>query len=86
MVRTAFLTLWFLGAVAPVALANDGGEGWFGPTNDKVVTDAGFIIIAGVPLLVMTLSLIMSVLERRKYRRQAAAKARKARADVRGGW
>jgi hypothetical protein len=86
MARTAFLTLWFLAAIAPLAVANDGGEGWLGETDDKMVTDAGFIVIAGVPLLVCLLSLLMASLDRRKYRRQAAAKARVARADERGGW
>ncbi|HWK25582.1 MAG TPA: hypothetical protein VNS09_03415 [Solirubrobacter sp.] len=86
MLRTAALTLWLLALSAPVALANDGGEGTWGETNDKVVTDAGFLLIAGFPVLVLVLSLIQGGLERRKDRRLAAAKARSARADQRGGW
>ena len=35
--------------VAPVALGHDGGEGTYGETNDKVVTNAGFILIAVLP-------------------------------------
>jgi len=72
--------------MAPAALAHDGGEGLYGETNDKVVTYAGFILIVGIPILVLILTLIQSSLERRKDRRLAAAKARKARADLRGGW
>ena len=75
--------------MAPVALAapgHDGGEGLYGETNDKVVTNAGFILIVGFPMLVLILTLIQCALEKRKDRRLAAAKARKARADLRGGW
>ena len=42
---------------APIALAadgHDGGEGWYGETNDKVVTNAGFILIAAFPLLILS--------------------------------
>jgi hypothetical protein len=88
MVRTTLLTLWFLALSAPLALASehDGGEGTWGLTNDKVVTNAGFIIIAGFPVLILLLSLLQNHLEKRKDRRLAAAKARTARADLRGGW
>ena len=71
---------------APVALAHDGGEGLYGETNDKVVTNAGFIIIAAFPLLIFVFSMIMRVLDKRKDARKKAAKARRARADLRGGW
>ncbi len=89
MVRTALLTLCVFALSAPVALAapgHDGGEGPFGPAGDKVVTNAGFILIFGFPILVLLLSLLQGHLEKRKDRRLAAAKARRARADVRGGW
>ena len=83
------LTALALALSAPAALAaegHDGGEGWYGETSDKVVTSAGFIIIAAFPLLVLVLSLIMYRLDKRKDARKAAAKARHARADLRGGW
>jgi hypothetical protein len=89
MARTAMLTLTFLLLTSPAALAaagHDGGEGTWGETTDKTVTNAGFIIIAGVPMLIFLLSLLQGTLERRKDRRLKAAKARRARADVRGGW
>ena len=89
MVRTALLTLWMLALSAPAALAypgEDQGNGWWVPANDKVVTNAGFILIAGFPVLVLLLSLLQGGLEKRKDRRLAAAKARRARADLRGGW
>ena len=89
MVRTALLTLWLLALGAPAALAapgHDGGNGTYGPANDKVVTIAGFILIFGIPILILILTMIQSSLDKRKDRRLAAAKARRARADVRGGW
>jgi membrane protease YdiL (CAAX protease family) len=84
--RTIVLTTVFFALLAPAALAHDGGEGLWGETNDQVVTYAGFILIAGFPILILILTLIQQGLDRRKDRRLAAAKARKARADLRGGW
>jgi uncharacterized membrane protein YphA (DoxX/SURF4 family) len=84
--RIAALTLVALLLSAPAAFAHDGGQGWWGPTNDKVITDAGFIIIAAFPLLITLLSLLQWRLDKRKERRKAAEKARRARADLRGGW
>ena len=82
------LTALFFAVMAPVALAgeHDGGEGLWGETNDQVVTYAGFILIVAFPLLALILTLIQQRLEKRKDRRLAAAKARRARADERGGW
>ena len=67
---------------APV-LAHDGGEGWWGETDDRVVTNAGFILIIFFPLFVFFMSLLQWQLEKRKDRRKAAAKRRAQ--DV-GGW
>ena len=75
-----------LALLAPGALAHDGGEGLYGVTNDKVVTNAGFILIAFFPLLVFLLSLLQGRLDKRKYERLAAQKARASRAEWRGGW
>ena len=80
------LTALLLAVSAPAALAHDGGEGWWGETNDKVVTNAGFIIIAAFPLMILLLSLLQHSLDKRKDNRKRAAKARVARSDQRGGW
>jgi hypothetical protein len=84
--RILLVALAALALSAPAALAHDGGQGLYGETNDKVVTYAGFMLIAGFPVLVFLLSRLQGGLEKRKDRRKAAAKARKARADARGGW
>jgi hypothetical protein len=78
-----------LAVSAPLALAaatHDGGEGLWGETNDEVITNAGFVLIAFFPLLVFVLSMVQWRLDKRKDARKAAEKARRARVDVRGGW
>ena len=69
-------------AAAPV-FAHDGGEGLYGETNDQVVTNAGFILIIFFPLFCLVASLIQWQLDKRKYRRKAAEKAR---TESPGGW
>ena len=74
---------------AQVALAdaeNDHGEGWYGETDDRVVTYFGFAVIAFFPLLIFFASMLQWRLDKRKDARKAAEKARAARADLRGGW
>jgi hypothetical protein len=85
-IRTLLATLALLALTAPAALAHDGGEGLWGETDDKVVTNAGFILIASFPLFVFAMSMLQWRLEKRKDRRKAAEKARRARVDQRGGW
>ncbi len=84
--RTSLLTLILLALSAPAALAHDGGEGLWGETNDKVITNAGYFLIGFFPLFIFLASMIMWRLEKRKDARKRAAKARTARADARGGW
>ena len=83
------LTALLLALSAPVALAaegHDGGEGLYGETSDQVVTNAGFLVIAFFPLLIFVLSVLQWRLDKRKDARKRAEKARRARADLRGGW
>jgi hypothetical protein len=79
-------TLLLLLAFAPLALAEDGGEGIYGETNDKVVTNVGFIVIAFFPVLILVLSLIQWRLEKRKDMRLAAKRRRAQAPEWRGGW
>jgi hypothetical protein len=72
--------------LAPAALAHDGGEGLWGETNDKVVTNAGFILIAFFPLFIFVMSMLQMALDRRKDRRKKALKALAREDRVRGGW
>jgi len=71
---------------APVAFAHDGGEGYYGETNDKVVTIAGFALILFFPIFVTCASLLQGRLEKRKDARLAAAKARAKSVEWNRGW
>lgn len=73
-------------ALAPAAEAYNDGRGFYGATNDKVVTDAGFILIAFFPLFVFAMSMLQRSLEKRKEERKAAKKAQLGNAQWRGGW
>jgi fatty acid desaturase len=72
---------------APAAFAHaNGGQGWFGESNDLQVTDVMFAVIIFFPTVIALFSLIQWRLDRRKHAREDAVKAREASADWRGGW
>jgi uncharacterized BrkB/YihY/UPF0761 family membrane protein len=72
---------------APAALAAaEDGQGWYGETNDKVITNGMFITIIFFPTIIIIFSLIQWRLDKRKHARVDAAKQRAANADWRGGW
>ncbi|MGZ4170800.1 MAG: hypothetical protein ACXVRW_02525 [Solirubrobacteraceae bacterium] len=72
---------------APTALAHaNGGQGWFGETNDQQITNVMFLVIAFFPTVIVVFSLIQWRLDKRKHAREDAVKAREASADWRGGW
>jgi preprotein translocase subunit SecG len=74
-------------SLAPEAFARaDGGQGWYGETNDKVITNFMFIVIAFYPVVALVLTVIQSRLDKRKHARLDAQKRREANADWRGGW
>ncbi len=72
--------------IAPVAWAQNSGQGAIGEANDKVITNAGFILIAFFPLFIFAMSLLQGHLEKRKDARKDAAKAAAAGQDGKGGW
>jgi preprotein translocase subunit SecG len=92
MRRARFMTALLVFSVAlltfaPAAFArDDGGEGWFGETTDKNITNTMFVVIAFFPIVIVVLSLIQWRLEKRKHAKHDAAKRREANADWRGGW
>ena len=69
-VATFTLAVVLLAVLAPLAFGVDNGEGLYGETNDKVVTNAGFIVIIFFPLFVATMSALQWALERRKKRKK----------------
>jgi hypothetical protein len=73
-------------ALAPAASAHNDGRGFYGATDDKVVTNAGFILIIAIPLLVFFLSMLQRHLDKRKEARKAAEKAQLTNVHLRGGW
>ncbi len=58
--------------LVPAALAHDGGQGTYGEADDQVVTNAGFILIAFFPAFIFVMSMVQTLLDRRKARRKAA--------------
>jgi hypothetical protein len=85
LATTLSTSLLMLLVLAPAALAENDGRGWYGATNDKVVTNAGFIVIVFFPTFVFVMSMIQRRLEKRKDARKAAAK-QLGNADWHGGW
>jgi peptidoglycan biosynthesis protein MviN/MurJ (putative lipid II flippase) len=71
---------------APALATNHSGEGWYGETNDVVVTNAMFLTIIFFPTVIIIFSVIQWRLDKRKHARMDAAKRRAANADWRGGW
>ena len=58
--------------LAPAAYASNDGRGFYGATDDKVVTDAGFILIVFFPLFIfaMSRSRVTSRSARKRAKRQ----------------
>jgi len=88
--RRAKTTLFVWAALLVLALptaaeAYNDGRGFYGATNDKVVTNAGFILIVFFPLFVLFMSMLQKRLEKRKEAR-VAHKADLSNGRWRGGW
>ena len=79
---TLSLALTTLLVLAEPILAHDGGEGLWGETDDKIITNAGFLLIIFFVLFVFVMSMIQWRLDVRKARR----KAREQADEPHGGW
>ena len=86
LARLLPLALVALLVLAPAASAFNDGRGFYGATDDKVVTDAGLILVVFFPAFVFAMSRLQRHLEKRKEARKAAAKAQLGNAYLRGGW
>jgi hypothetical protein len=71
--------------LAPVAQAENDGRGFYGTTNDKVVTNFGFALIIFFPVFIFLMSMLQRALDKRKEARKAAEKQLRG-APWRGGW
>ena len=85
-IRVALLAPLLTLVLAPAAQAHNDGRGFYGATDDKVVTNAGFIVILSFALFVFVMSMIQRRLDKRKEARYAARKAQLGDAQWRGGW
>jgi ABC-type sulfate transport system permease component len=85
LTTTLLTALMALLVLVPAALAENDGRGAYGATNDKVVTNAGFIVIVFFTAFVFAMSMIQRRLEKRKEASKAAAK-QLGDAQWRGGW
>jgi hypothetical protein len=88
LLATLVTSCLLLLVLVPAALASapNGGMGTYGEADDKVVTNAGFIVIAFFPALILLLSLLQWRLDKRRDARKAAKKRRGAAAHWHGGW
>ncbi|HEV7752869.1 MAG TPA: hypothetical protein VGO71_15095 [Baekduia sp.] len=86
LTKTLLLSISLLALMAPVALAQNSGEGSVGAINDKDTTNAGFILIAAFPLFILLMSLLQWRLDKRKTDRKKAIKAAGGDQRWQGGW
>ncbi len=86
LLAAAVIAVSAFALLTPPAFAHDGGQGLYGETNDKVVTNAGFLLIIVFPLFILLMSLAQAKLDKRKAARKTAHEASEATGEPRGGW
>jgi hypothetical protein len=86
LTKTLLLSISLLALLAPVALAQNSGEGSLGAVNDKDVTNAGFLLIAAFPVFILLMSLLQWTLDKRKEAKKQAVKAAGGDRRWQGGW
>ncbi len=62
--KLVILTVTLTLALAATALAGDGGQGWYGPASDKVITFFSLGLVILFPLIALIGTLIQSRLEK----------------------
>jgi len=72
--------------LAPAAQAYNDGRGFYGATDDKVVTNFGFALIIFFPVFIFCMSMLQRHLEKRKEARKAAHSSQLGDPHWRGGW
>ena len=76
--------------LAPAALADTqepvSGEGLYGVADDKVVTNAFFLVIIFFPLFILCMSLLQWRLDKRKEQRKAISKRLSSDRRWQSGW
>ncbi len=82
----AVTLLVFASAALAVTPENGGGQGWYGETDDKTITNAMFIVIAFFPTVITVFSIIQWRLDKRKHAKMDAAKRRAVSTEWHGGW
>ena len=75
-----------LAFAAPALATSHSGEGWYGETDDIVITNAMFLTIIFFPTVIVLLSLLQWRLDKRKHAKMDAAKRRAVNSDWHGGW
>lgn len=86
LTTTLSTSILMLLVLAPAALAENDGRGAYGATNDKVVTNTGFIVIVFFATFVFVMSMIQRRLEKRKEAGKAAKKHLGRGDEYHGGW
>jgi len=86
LIRLSSLTVLLTLILAQAAQATNDGRGFYGASNDKVVTNIGFGLIVFFPIFIFVMSMLQGRLEKRKKARLAARKAHLGNAQWRGGW
>ena len=69
LILTSFGALALSLVLAVPAMAAKGGEGLYGKTDDKVITNFGFGLMIFFTVLVVGLSVAQSMLQKRKERK-----------------
>lgn len=64
LAKTLALAICLSLTFAATALAGDGGQGWYGEANDKVITFFGLGLVVLFPLIALIGTLIQNRLEK----------------------